>query len=184
MTGQMNTMMVERAMRRLGEVLAGDVDIELLLVGGAAGMLTGLLSRDRVTTDCDVMVVVPEEATIRLELAAVTVGAELGLSPSWLNSEVQIRVDALPDGWRERRVSVGTFGPVRVYAVSRPDLIAMKVLAGRDQDIEDVLAMRPRSDDVEFVLRYLDALSRGGSSPRQIEEARRLLDVLEVRDHD
>lgn len=177
-------MMVERAMRRLGEALAADVDIELLLVGGAAGMLTGLLARDRVTTDCDVMVVVPAEASIRLELAAATVGAELGLSPSWLNREVQIRIDALPDGWRERRVSVGTFGPVRVYAASRPDLIAMKILAGRDQDIEDVLAMRLRSDDVEFVLRYLDAMSRGGSSPRQIEDARRLLDVLEVRDHE
>ncbi len=97
------------------------------------------------------MVSIPPEAMSAVEIAADKVAVEMTLSPTWLNSDVQIRLDALPDGWDKRKISVGTFGRLRVYAASRPDLVAMKVLAGRDQDIEDLQAMRVRPDDVEFL---------------------------------
>lgn len=48
MAESMNTSTVERALHRLGEVLEHHRDIEILLVGGAAGMLTGVLAPDRV----------------------------------------------------------------------------------------------------------------------------------------
>lgn len=174
----MNTSIVERALRRLGERLEYHTEVEILLVGGAAGMVAGVLPAARVTTDCDVMVCIPPSAMLAVELAAESVAGEVGLSPTWLNRDVQLRRDALPDGWIERKQWVGTFGRLRVYAASRPDLIAMKVLAGRDQDLDDLSAMRVRMDEVEFVRRYLDSLVGKGTTPEQIADAREVLGSL------
>lgn len=182
MPQRMNTSTVESALHRLGAVLVYYQDIEIILVGGAAGMVTGVLSASRTTTDCDVMVYVPPAAMSVVERAAEVVATELGLPVRWLNSDVQLRRDALPDGWEKRRVFVGVYGRLRVSAVSRPDLIAMKVLAGRAQDIEDLRAMRIRSDELAFVREYLDDLPAKGTGPEQITDARVLLDALEVHD--
>jgi hypothetical protein len=108
----------------------------------------------------------------------------MGLSPKWLNSDVQMRRDVLPDGWERRKMLVGVFGRLRVFAASRPDLIAMKVLAGRDQDIDDLQAMRIRSDEVESVTGYLDSLESKGTTREQIDDARTLLGSLEAQEHD
>ena len=184
MPDPMNTSTVESALRRLGAVLGDGPEIEILLVGGAAGMITGLLPPTRVTTDCDVMAYLPPDTMATVELAAAQVAGELGLATNWLNSDVQIRVDALPSGWEQRKISAGRYGRLRVSAVSRPDLIAMKVLAGRDQDIEDLQAMRVRSDDVAFIENYLNTLASKGTQRGQIYEARELLASLEVYDHE
>lgn len=118
-----------------------------------------------------------------MEVFAAEVAAELGLAETWLNSDVQLRRDALPDGWETRRTLIGSWGQLRVFAVSRIDLIAMKVLAGRAQDLEDIRSMRLRRDDVEFVGRYLDGLPAKGTAPEQIAEARELLETLEFESH-
>jgi len=59
----------------------------------------------------------------------------------------------------------------------------MKVLAGRDQDIEDLQGMRIRQDEVQFVRDYLDAIKSKGTKRKQIEEASVLLDSLNAHDH-
>ncbi len=180
----MNTAMLERSLSRLGGLVDYPGDIELLIVGGAAGMLTGVLSRERITTDCDVMVYAPAAALTAVESAAERVGAELNLPNRWLNSDLQIRIDALPDGWRDRRIFVGAYGRLTIFAASRPDLIAMKVLAGRPQDIEDLQSMRIRSDEAAFVRRYLQMLSARGTPASQIDDAHILLSALEGRSDD
>ena len=158
--------------------------VDLLLVGGAAGMLTGVLPPARTTSDCDVMAYVPEDAMGAVERAAEQVAGELGLAANWLNSDVQLRRDALADDWPSRRIWVATWGQLRVFAVSRVDLIAMKVLAGRAQDLEDIRWMKPRPDDVEFVQRYLDGLPGEGTSPEQIAEAKDVLASMEIHEHE
>ena len=85
---------VERALSRLGAVLEYHTDIDILLVGGAAGLLTGVLARGRTTTDCDVMVAVPAEGLFAVERAAAIVAQELGLAERWFNSDVELRCDA------------------------------------------------------------------------------------------
>jgi hypothetical protein len=179
----MDVSAVEQALSRLGERFSYHTEVELLLVGGAAGMLTGLLPPLRTTIDCDVMASVPEDAMGAVEHAAARIAAELGLAETWLNSDVQLRRDALPDGWEIRRILIGNWGQLRVFAVSRIDLIAMKVLAGRAQDIEDLRSMKPRADDVEFVRRYLDSLPAKGTRLHEIAEARELLASLEIQNH-
>jgi uncharacterized nucleotidyltransferase DUF6036 len=181
---RMNTSIIERALKRLGDLLEYHEEVEILLVGGAAGMMTGVLPASRTTLDCDVMVCVPEAALVAVELAAERIAEEMSLAAHWLNSDVQLRLDALPDGWEQRRIPVGEFGLLRIFASSRPDLIAMKVLAGRDQDIEDLEEMRVRADEVEFVRTYLDGLGEKGTHPDQIDDARIVLDALEINEHE
>ncbi len=147
-------------------------------------MISGLVPQSRVTTDCDVMLYLPAKAMAEVEHKAKQVAEEMGLASNWLNSDVQIRLDALPDGWEQRKVMGGLYDRLRVSVVSRPDLIAMKVLAGRDQDIEDLQAMRIRSDDVAFVESYLATLASKGTHQDQIDDARDLLASLEVYDHE
>lgn len=98
---------IEAAFRRLGELVAYHRKIEILLVGGAAGMVTDVLPAGRTTSDCDVMVYMPQEALAAVEAAAGHVAEEMGLAAHWLNSDVQLRRDALPDGWESRRMLVG-----------------------------------------------------------------------------
>ncbi|MFO0787082.1 MAG: hypothetical protein U0573_12120 [Phycisphaerales bacterium] len=58
----MDTTAVEQALKKLGERFSHHTDVELLCDGGAAGMLPGLLPPARTTTDCNLMVYVPEDA--------------------------------------------------------------------------------------------------------------------------
>ena len=182
MLDPMHTTIIEDALRLLGKRIEYQEQIEILLVGGAAGMLTNQLGQNRVTTDCDVMVYLPEHAMAVVELAAEQVAERLELSPTWLNSNVQLRADSLPDGWESRRIWIGDYGLLRVYAASRLDLIAMKVLAGRDQDLEDLDAMRVRQDEVPFVREFLDTLPEKGTHQYEIDAAYELLDSLDLHD--
>lgn len=175
----MDTPHIESALTRLGETLPEDLHTEILLVGGAAAMLTGLLPASRTTIDCDVMHCRPDGQLREIERAAEAIAPDLGLPERWLNSDVRLRVDALPDGWSERKVYVGCYGPLLVHAISRSDFIAMKVLAGRPQDLEDLGHLGVRPDEYEFVRSYLSTLKPKGTSQAQIDDALALLDALE-----
>lgn len=178
----MDTGTIERALTRLGEVVVYRTEIEMLVVGGAAGMLTGVFSRARTTTDCDVMIYSPQSAMVAVEAAAASIASEFGIAPNWLNSNVQMRSDALPDGWRRRRILIGAFGKLQVWAASRPDLIAMKVLAGRPQDIVDLQSMRPSAADIDFVRAHMRTLAAKGTPGDQIDDATTLLNSLRLHE--
>ena len=183
MSGSFDAPRLDRALSRLAQEFmrfSGDVPggVEVLLVGGGAAMVTGLLAPERVTLDCDVMVVTPPEALHLLESAADRVGRELGLPSRWFNADVQIRRDLLPAGWRTRRVAVATWSGIRFHAASRIDLIAMKIVAGRDQDIEDLRAMVVDRHDESFLRSHFVRLEKSGTSPAIVRDARLLLAAL------
>lgn len=175
---RMNSSTIERALAALGDQLGRGGMIEVVLVGGAAGMLTGVLAASRTTFDCDVMAYVPKSACIEVETAAEHVAKDLGLAEHWFNSDVRMRADALPRGWEKRRLPVGEYGRLRVMAVSRLDLIAMKALAGRAQDLEDLRSMRVREDELEFVRQHLGNLAERGTTADEIEDARVLVEQM------
>jgi hypothetical protein len=180
MNQRMNATVIERALQRVGEVVEYHAEVEVLLVGGAAAMLTNLLAPNRTTVECDVMVYQPESAMA----AAERVAAEQGLVANWLNSDVQMLVGRLPEGWRARRVFVGEFGKLRVWAANRLDLLAMKVIAGRAQDVEDIRAMRMRADEAPFVRGYVESLRGKEMEGSSIEDALELLDALELHERE
>ncbi len=129
---------LDEAISRLCKQFTWTMPVEILIVGGAAGMLTGTFAPDRVTGDVDVMIYCPNSAMVELECLASRLGQELGLPNHWSNSKVQIRTDTLPDDWKDRRQLVDRGAFLSVYAASRKDLMAMKFLAHRPQDLEDI----------------------------------------------
>lgn len=96
---QLNSEKILGTLKGLSRRVQWDSPIEILLIGGAAGMLTGQLSPKRVTLDCDVMHYAPEEAQKAVLKAAHQVAAEQGLPENWLNSKA-MQMNILPDGWQ------------------------------------------------------------------------------------
>ncbi len=139
-------------------------------------MVTGLLPPARVTGDCDIIFHLPENAWSAVERTAFEVGKELGMPENWLNDNVTLRADCLPDDWRDRRILIVRGSVLSIYAISRIDLIAMKFIAHRPQDLEDLDQLQVRLDDIQFVKRYMFGLSAKGTTEDQITEARELLD--------
>lgn len=176
----MNNTLVSAALAALADALDHPARVEALLVGGAAGMLTGELPASRTTTDCDVMVYAPEDAFGALALAAAAVGERMSLARGWFNTgAMSLGPGVLPAGWRERAAVVLEHESLTVLAAGRRDLIAMKVYAHRAQDLEDLDAMRVRRSEAAFVRAYLDTLV--GNTER-VGEARETLDLLELID--
>ena len=97
---------------------------------------------------------------------------------------MQILISRLPDGWERRRVLVSHVGRLRVWAASRLDLLVMKVIAGRAQDIEDVRAMRVRFDELGFIRSHLAAMRKATPGDTDVAEAIELLEALEVHEHE
>lgn len=168
------------ALRAVGERLDWPGDIEILLVGGLAGVVTGVLPATRITVDCDIAILEPAEAASAVRTAADEIGRTLKLGRNWLSDQVS-HLNVVPDGWRSRRQHVGHFGKLQIYAVGRLDLIAMKVLAHRDLDVEDLHQMKVTREEIGFVSRYLQMLklpSRGADLD-QIAAAEKYLRALE-----
>jgi hypothetical protein len=164
------------AIRMLCQRFRWHTSVDILIVGGAAGMLTGLLPRDRVTIDCYIIQYVPESAWASVELLADEIGAELSLPTNWFNSQISMRPDLLPDGWRDRRVWIESGESLHAYAISRPDLIAMKFFAHRPQDLRDLATLDVTADDIAFVRAYLTTLPPKGTPAESITEAAYVLE--------
>jgi hypothetical protein len=131
--------------------------VEILLIGGAAGMLTGQFAAARTTTDCDVINAVPKESQQTVLSAAAQIATQRQLPETWLNFQA-MQLDILPDGWHTRKVHIATFGPLSIFALSRKDLLATKFYAGHVRDREDIQAIAPTGEELVFVRAYLNML--------------------------
>ncbi len=151
--------LIRLAFTALGRRLARAQPIEILIVGGAAGLLNGELKGTYTTTDVDTLKVLPPGQWDQLQDAAAKVGREMALPADWLNRDAGLFAEALPSDWESRRVDVGRFGALRVWAIGRLDLIAMKFYSHRYQDREHLAALNVTKEELKFVLQYLDALT-------------------------
>lgn len=147
---ELSSTLILDSLNATGEKLGPGVRLEVLIVGGAAAMLTGLVGPERSTSDVDVLSVVPSAADEELGAAAEAVARERGLPMDWMNRDAGLHRAGLPDGWETRRQPLGVFGRLHVFAASRRDLIAMKLYAHREQDLEDLAAIRPTPEELAF----------------------------------
>jgi hypothetical protein len=124
------------ALRRLGERLAyRGVVADLYVFGGAAMALAYDLRRS--TRDIDALFH-PHGAVVA---EARSVALEMGLPQWWLNDQASAYVSPADDA---NAPLVFDHPGLRVHAASAPHLLAMKVLAGRRRDAEDIRLLADR----------------------------------------
>jgi predicted nucleotidyltransferase len=121
---------IEDAFRRLGDRLVRrGVVADLYIIGGAA--MAMVYDARRVTRDIDA-VFQPHGAVLE---EARAVAEELGLPPWWLNDQASVYIAPGGDAAASR---VFNHPGLRVSAASPEHLLAMKVLAARRRDADDI----------------------------------------------
>jgi len=121
---------IEEAFRRLGDRLAKRGVVADLYVFGGAAMALAYDSR-RATRDVDALFK-PHGIVLQ---EAHAVAAELGLPNWWLNEQASTYVAPGGDSSASR---VFDHPGLRVFAASPEHLLAMKALAARPRDAEDI----------------------------------------------
>lgn len=121
---------LEQAFTALGERLVGrGVVADIFVVGGAAMALA--YDATRVTRDVDSLFV-PHGVVLE---EARNVARDLGLPPWWLNEQASVYISGKDDPGKRR---VFDHPGLRVTAASPRHIFAMKALAARTRDIDDL----------------------------------------------
>lgn len=121
---------------------------DLIVCGGTALLVLDVI--DRETRDIDV---VCPEVDLELRSAAVAVAKKLLLPHDWINDGPKSLANDLLVGWKERVELIFQGKALTLYALGRVDLLATKVYAfcDREDDYQDVLKLKPTSDELEKV---------------------------------
>ena len=149
----------------LGEQLAvQDAQIELVVIGGAALLAIGLISRP--TRDVDVVglltaegIADPRPLPEPVVVARARVARDFGLPEDWLNTGPADLLDfGLPDGLVER-LDRRDYGPaLSIHFASRFDQIHLKLYAMADQGPgrheADLRALNPTHDELLTAARW------------------------------
>ena len=184
---------IEVALRRVGELLAAAGErYAIVIVGGAALNLSGILSR--ATTDVDVIAAAQLDSAGRarglgrppvpfpapLERAIAVVAQDSGLAPDWLNAgpAEQWKV-GLPAGWR-RQLEWRDFAALRVGIFARRHLIHLKLFAavdggGRGVHYRDLLVLVPSSRELHHAAAWVARQDASATFARELERLVALL---------
>ena len=103
---------------------------QIYIVGGAAMSLA--FSRERLTMDVDARI---DTGHYRLTEAVRTVGRRHGLADTWLNDQA---TTAIPRSADARAETLYQSAHLTVTGASAKHLLAMKLLAAREKDREDI----------------------------------------------
>lgn len=126
---------LERAFTTLGERLARrGVVADVFIVGGAAMAMA--YDATRVTRDVDAMFV-PHGVVVEESRA---VAEELGLPQWWLNEQASVYLSGRDDPGKKR---VFDHPGLRVMVASPHHIFAMKALAARIRDVDDLRSLAP-----------------------------------------
>jgi hypothetical protein len=177
---------IRTALDTTGQFLTSDREqgsVRVVIAGGVAGLLGGLLPPTRVTADCDVMWLEDTGQWARLERAVALAADALGLPATWLNRHCAMYAWCLPLGWLERCEDVGRFGPLEVWRLGRADLIASKVMGApiRPQDFDDLGVMSPTNSELNAVLHNLDRLEAEDLNGTSFDRQRAIIIALRTQ---
>lgn len=155
---------ITEALTTLGDVLAERNDTcDILVIGGGALLLAGLISRP--TEDLDVVARVVDQGADTALVAAqplpqsvldaiAEVGEALGLASNWLNAGPAGMVHFLLPKGIEDRWTTQIYANLTVRVASRFDLIHFKLFAaadywpGRTKHFQDLEVLKPNQDEL------------------------------------
>ncbi len=139
---------IEHYLAELGAALESQgisKPVRLLLIGGAYMML--LANAPRTTDDIDICWLEEGEdfhkARLALRDAVQAIASRYTLPPNWFNYLTQMLIYdkiIMPRGKLWKR-----YGPLHVYAPPKEYILALKILAGRDQDLADCSILLPQT---------------------------------------
>ncbi len=119
---------------------------DVAIVGGAAMILH--FGASRATRDVDVLVLRGDVAELRQ--AARLVARARELPDDWINDAVKGFADILPSDFYHRLVPLGfPFQHLQLYVLGLPEQVAMKIVALREQDLEDLELLLPSMSEAE-----------------------------------
>lgn len=178
-----NSTLLKSSLKALGERMAAKhpgASIKVVVVGGSAGLLSGILDAARVTGDCDVMIAEPANLWPELERTAGEVARDLGLPDRWFNRDCAVFAYCLPLGWEERCDHQETYGALQVWTISRSDQIASKIISApnRPQDLQDLQAMNASREELDIAERAIDRLEAESMDGRKRTDERAILQAL------
>lgn len=110
--------------------------IRIMIIGGAYMML--LANAPRTTNDIDILWLEEnafQEMRNTVSECVLAITRKYTLEPSWFNYLTQIIMQneiIIPNGKLWKR-----FGPLHIYAPPKEYVLALKIIAGRDKDLED-----------------------------------------------
>ena len=131
---------IERHLTQLGQELTARgirKPIRVLMIGGAYMLLLAKMQRS--TDDVDILWLDEDDAFQRaideLREGVHAVAEKQRLEPDWFNYMPHLlmyNVVTIPKGTLWKR-----FGPLHIYVPPKTYILALKILAGREKDIED-----------------------------------------------
>jgi Nucleotidyltransferase of unknown function (DUF6036) len=118
--------------------------VRLMLIGGAYMVL--LAHAPRTTNDIDVFWLEADAFQrtlnpLRESVQAIT--KKYALNPDWFNYVAQLLIYdevTVPNGKLWKR-----FGPLHIYIPAKEYILALKIMAGRDKDLEDCAILLPQT---------------------------------------
>lgn len=119
---------------------------DMVLIGGAAMILH--YGARRTTRDVNVFVLRGGSSQLRKAVAAVA--EERELPKNWLNDAAKGFADVLLSDFYHRLVPLDfAFRNIRLYALGKPEQVALKIIALREQDLEDLELLLPQMPETE-----------------------------------
>lgn len=176
---------IEELLTALGQLLQAErYSCSIIIVGGASLNLLHLIERS--TKDVDVVAraekkgqrtefVRPDPLPLPLREGILRVARDFGLSEDWMNTQVATQwLHDLPE-FLFRDIQWWKYGSLDVGIVSRSTLIALKLHAAVDSDVEsvhyqDVLKLAPTDAELEEARDVVISQDTGREFPRLLDE--------------
>ena len=122
------------------------VACDIVIVGGAAMMLH--FGARRATSDIDIVPLRGDAAELRRAISAVA--RKRGLPRNWMSDAAKGFADILPMDFAQRLVPLDMpLRRLRLWVLGRPEQVAMKMAALREQDLEDLELLMPPMTDLD-----------------------------------
>jgi predicted nucleotidyltransferase len=175
---------IEKYLAQLGQALADhgvEKPVRVLMIGGAYMLL--LANMPRSTDDVDIFwlgLQGDERDSIPLIVrqAAYTVASTNNLDVDWFNDLTDLLLHDLvhiPAGklWRK-------YGQLHIYIPAKEYILALKILAGREKDIEDCKALlrQTKIKTRQQASRLMDRYILPFTQEHNISDIEKMLDVL------
>ena len=152
--------------------------LDAIVIGGAALIVMGVISRDTVDVDC----LGPKLSEEILAHAANfrKKFPELQLKENWINNGPASLIRELPPGWREGLTPIFSGKALNLTTLSRMDLLRTKLFAfcDRDQDLQDCMALHPSPKELDTCF---DWVANRDANPDWPENVRRHFTLLGKR---